>query len=246
MTKLALSLFLLCFFFLTSIVFANTTKGPTYPTRPQNPTIGNGNRGGCNADTTATLTVLNSIYGKTVSTQPVFSWFVPDTQPYPMELYLYEYSEKGKGKEIFEQIPLQSKSGIMNYLFPKEKGSLSIGKKYIWQIAFLCDNKNPIKNVIAEAVFEVINIPISLKIQLNQAKSNRERAELYAKFGFWYDALAEIDDDHKNREFKLNLLEKITQSEIQGANSLQGISKKELEDQAKRLQLVIDVEKQKR
>lgn len=249
-TKLLLSLFLFCSLFMINIVFATSPKGPEKPSSPKNPTIGNGDRtgGGCAAtkETLTVLTVLSQVYGKTVSTRPVFSWFVPDIKSYPMELYLYEYSENGYGKEIFEKIPLESKFGIMNYTFSDEIPSLSVGKKYIWQIALICDKSNPSKDVIAEAVFEVVDIPENLKNQLERAKSNQERAKLYARFGFWYDALAEIENETKNREFQLSLLEKIKQSEIEGANKLQGSSRKDLEDQAQRLQLVIDVEKQKR
>ncbi|NJL79720.1 MAG: DUF928 domain-containing protein [Richelia sp. RM2_1_2] len=244
-TKTLASLVILCSLCLTDIVFANPLKGPKGGSSPRNPTIGNGNRGGCSY-TKETLTVLNSIYGKTVSNRPVLSWFVPDIKSYPMELYLYEYSENGYGKEIFEKIPLESQFGIMNYTFSEKIPSLSVGKKYIWQIALICDKSNPSKDVIAEAVFEVVDIPENLKNQLERAKNNRERAELYAKFGFWYDALAEIENETKNREFQFSLLEKIKQSEIEGANNLQGSSRKDLEDQAQRLQLVIDVEKQKR
>jgi Domain of Unknown Function (DUF928) len=246
MAKILTSLVILCSLFLTNIVFATPLKGPTTTptTRPKKTTIiGNGNRGGCSS-TTETLTVLSSMYGKTVSTRPVLSWFVPDTKSYPMELYLYEYNENAYGKEIFEKIPLESEFGIMNYTFSQEIPSLSVGKKYIWQVALRCDKKYPSKDVIAKAVFEVVDIPISLKIQIERAKDNRERAELYAKFGFWYDALAEIVKDTKNREFQLSLLEKIKQSEIEAANNLQNSNKEVLERQALQLQLVIEAEKQ--
>lgn len=243
--KLLPSLVILSCFFVVNIVFATSPNRPTTGrTRPQNPTIGGGGRGGCNlAKAKETLTILSPIYGRTVSTRPVFSWFVPDTKSYPMELYLYEYDEKGKGEEILAKIPLQSKLGIMNYTFPQEKVALSVGKRYIWQIVLICDNNNQVKDVIAEAVFEVVNIPASLNSQLKSAKTNRERSELYAQFGFWYDAFAEIKNDSINKELKISWLERIKQSEINTASLLQGRDKKDLENQAVRLGLVISAEK---
>ncbi len=245
--KLLPSLVILSCFFVVNIVFAASPNRPmTGRTRPQNPTLGGGGRGGCSlAKAKETLTILSPIYGRTVSTRPVFSWFVPDTKSYPMELYLYEYNEKGKGEEILAQIPLQSKLGIMNYNFPQEKAALSVGKQYIWQIVLICDNNIPAKDVIAEAVFDVVDIPASLNNQLKGAKTNRERSELYAQFGFWYDAFAEVSNDFINTEFKLSLLERIRQYEINTASLLQGRDKKDLEDQAVRLGLVISVEKAK-
>lgn len=262
--KLLPSLVILSCFLIVNIVFATTPKGPTEPTSPLNtisngtrattspkgpprPTrprssTDNGHRGGCSSVKEA-LTILNPIYGKTVSTRPVFSWFVPETESYPMRLYLYEYNGKGKGEEILDKIPLQSKLGIMNYTFPQEKVALSVGKRYIWQIVLRCDTNNRKKNVIAEAIFEVVDIPASLKSQLKQAKTKQERSELYAQFGFWYDALAEISNDSINAEFQLSLLERIKQSEMNSANALGGRNKKDLEEQAAKLGFVINAEK---
>ena len=241
--KLLPSLIILSYIVVVNIVFATPPKGPTERTRPVN-TGSNGHRTACSRTKgKETLTVLSPIYGKTVSTRPVFSWFVPDTESYPMEIYLYEYTEKGKGEEILAEIPLQSKLGIMNYTFPQEKVALSVGKKYIWQIVLMCDKNNPIKDVIAEAVFEVVDIPASLNSQLKRAKTNRERSELYAQFGFWYDAFAEINNGSINTEFSISLLERIRQSEINTASVLQGRDKKDLEEQAVRLELVISAEK---
>lgn len=222
-TKISIKLLSGC---MLTLMFANTVIAaytpPKNPSRPKGPVASGGTRtGACSTASQASLTVLAPIshVGKTVSKQPKFAWFVPDTKLYRMEFTVYEYNSNGKPEEI-KSIKLPSKPGIMNYSIPKNQLNLSVGKRYRWQIALLCDPNNPSKDLSAEAEFEIASIPNNLASQIQQAQNSIQKARIYAKEGFWYDALAETLKSSQNQQFKLTLLEKLSSLEAKAATTL--------------------------
>ncbi|NJO93964.1 MAG: DUF928 domain-containing protein [Hydrococcus sp. RM1_1_31] len=46
--------------------------------------------------------------------------------------------------------------------------------------------------MVSQGTIERVKLPSKLQQRLKLATSKRERAQLYAQFGFWYDALASI------------------------------------------------------
>lgn len=222
-TKLGIKLLSCC---ALTLMFANTAiavyNPPKNPSRPKGPVASGGTRtGACSTASQPSLTALAPIshVGKTVSKQPTFAWFVPDTKSYPMEFSLYEYKSNGKLEEI-ESFELSSKPGIMKYSIPENKLNFSVGKRYRWQIALLCDPNNPSKDLSAEAELEVAPIPNNLASQIQQAQNSIQKARIYAQEGFWYDALAETLKSSQNQQFKLTLLEKLSDLEAKAATTL--------------------------
>ena len=222
-TKIGIKLLSSC---TLTLMLANTVIAaytpPPNPSRPKGPVASGGTRtGACSTASQASLTVLAPIshVGKTVSKQPTFAWFVPDAKSYPMEFTLYEYNSSGKRKEI-TSFDLLSKPGIMKRSISKNQLNLSVGKRYRWQIALLCDPNNPSKDLSAEAEFEIAPIPNNIASQIQQAQNSIQKAQIYAKEGFWYDALAETLKSSKNQQFKLTLLEKLSNLEAKAATTL--------------------------
>ncbi len=242
-----------------TLMLANTVIAaytpPKKPSRPKGPVASGGTRtGACSASKETSLTVLAPIshVGKTVSKQPTFAWFVPDTKSYPMEFTLYEYNSNGKPEEI-KSSKLSSKPGIMKLSIPKNQLNFSVGKRYRWQIALLCDTNSPSKDLSAEAEFEVAPIPNNLASQIAQTTNSIQKARIYANEGFWYDALGETLKSSQNQQFKLALLEKLSDLEANAATNLSENSKEDfdskrfktsLQNQASQLTNIVKAERQ--
>ncbi|BAY81494.1 hypothetical protein NIES267_09710 [Calothrix parasitica NIES-267] len=253
-TKISIKLLSGC---MLTLMFANTVIAaytpPKKPSRPPGPVASGGTRtGACSTTSQASLTALAPIshVGKTASQQPTFAWFVPDSKSYPMEFTLYEYKSNGKPEEI-KSIKFSSKPGIMKLSLAKNQLNLSVGKKYRWQIALLCDPNNPSKDLTAEAELEIAPIPNNLALQIQQAQNSIQKAQIYAREGFWYDGLAETLKSSQNQQFKLTLLEKLSDLEAKAAINLSDNSKEDfdskrfktsLQNQASQLQKIIQIE----
>lgn len=143
-------------------------------------------------DKTLPLVILAPIsyVGQTFSTTPTFVWAYgnPDHN-YQINFRLFEFDEQGNPHNRGKPIIINSKGGIITLPFQSEMSPLELGKKYLWQISV---NNSQQKLIWQRAEIKVVKMPFNLANQitnLNLEKS--EKAELYAKYGFWYDALTE-------------------------------------------------------
>lgn len=192
-------------------------KQPPDQRAPRSSTSTTGSRGGCSGTRELPLTTLapQKHVGQTVSNYPTFAWFVPDSQSFPMEFALYEYGSDGNIKSV-QKIPLTSSQGIMKLSLPKDKLGLTVGKRYLWQVAVLCKPNYPSSDLVATAEIEVVQMPPDLKQTLDATESPLKRADIYAKAGLWYDALGEALESTENSrlgEIASNLLEDLAKLE---------------------------------
>jgi hypothetical protein len=230
-----------------SLLFATTAiaayKPPANPSRPKTATGSNSSRSnGCTGNAKTSLTALAPIayVGQTVSLQPTFAWFVPEAQNRDIEFSLYEYTTNGKSK-LLHRVQQQSTAGIMKVSLPAEKGSLSVGNRYWWQVALLCNPKHPSEDLLVKAEIEVVAAPSDLKNALSSIKEPLKRANLYAEKGFWYDALTETLNNPANNIEGFKLLEELHKSEIEAANKINDPqSQKNVQQQAQRLAIILD------
>lgn len=172
---------------------------------PTTYTDSSGVRGGCKAISARELTILAPVnhVGRTSSPYPTFAWFIPNSQPMPMEFTLYEFDANSQPK-VVKKLSLHTSPGIMKLRRSSQLPSLTVGKRYLWQVEILCNRNRPSRNVVARAEIEVVQMPHTLKTALSDSrKSPRsllpqfpqpdrfDKALLYAKAGMWYDALGE-------------------------------------------------------
>lgn len=171
----------------SNIVFAGY-KPPRGQRSPTTRTTTTGSRGGCETNGEASLKVLapQKHVGQTASTHPTFAWFVPGSKPLPMEFRLYQYNAQGE-PQLQRQFQMQSKYGIMTLALPKNQPGLEVGKRYLWQVAILCDSHQPANNLVAMAEIDVIKMPAQVRFVRN-AHAN---INMLAEAGLWYDALGE-------------------------------------------------------
>jgi Domain of Unknown Function (DUF928) len=193
----------------TSLTLAEY-KPPRKQKPPTTRTITTGSRGSCESQGDANLKLFapQSHVGQTASIRPTFAWFVPDSQPLPMEFKLYKYDSQGHVK-LKQKFSMLSKTGIMTLTLPKNRPSLEIGQRYLWEITILCDGLQPANNVFSMAEIDVIKIPK----QLNSVSLNRQNINSLAEAGLWYDAMGAALKNKDKQSFielikTLSILEK--------------------------------------
>ena len=211
-----------------SLTVTTTAVAKYNPPPDQRPpggyTTSSGSRGVCGVSGGTPLTVLapQRHVGQTTSTHPTFAWFVPDSKPLPMEFILYKYSP-GSAPKLVHKIELRSSPGIMNLTLPEDKPDLTVGQRYLWQVAILCNSNHPSSDLVARAEIEVVQVPPALKRAL-ATKNRLEMADLYAEAGLWYDALREALEPAKDArlgEVASSLLEDLAELEEPKATQIE-------------------------
>jgi hypothetical protein len=151
-----------------------------------------GIRGGCASNTLPLLALApQTKIGQTTQSHPTVHWYVPDEEPVPMVFVLEELDSEGNPEQRW-QASLQSQSGIMSFSFPQSEAALEPGRVYRWQAVLLCNPNSPSTAIIAASEIEMVAVP-ELQSELDTADRS-QRADLYKKYGIWYDALTEADD----------------------------------------------------
>ncbi len=174
-----------------------------YETPPDpggNPT-GTGGTGGrttgpCNTTTLVNLTLLvpQSHFAKTTSEHPTFLWYLSANVSVPVKFTL---SEPKVSKPIFEKQIENLKAGITQLEIPQNVPNLVPGRQYKWAVKLICNPNKPADDLVEDSPFDTVSSTPELKQQLANAKSDQEKAAIYAKAGLWYDALASIWAAHK-------------------------------------------------
>jgi hypothetical protein len=107
-----------------------------------------------------------------------------------MEFRLFELTGNNSLK-LVQKLELKSSPGIMKLSLPQDKPGLTVGQQYLWQVTIFCNPDRPSSAVVARAQIQVVEMPSTLKSILPNTTERPKRVELYAKAGYWYDALGE-------------------------------------------------------
>jgi hypothetical protein len=128
--------------------------------------------------------------------------------------------EPGVTQPIFVQRVAAAKVGTMQVEMPKDLPELATGKKYRWSVSLVRNSKRRSEDVFVQGWIERVPTTAELDKQLASATSVK-RAEIYAKAGLWYDALAAISqasneapNDKSIVEERLSLLEQAGQTAV--------------------------------
>jgi len=96
--------------------------------------------------------------------------------------------------EFESSVPLNQESGILGMPLSNypELPQLEAGKIYLWAFQLVCNNtfSDYTQGWIQVVHAEGEQAPV--KAQLDMAKSDRDRAKIYAQAGLWYDLLATL------------------------------------------------------
>ena len=186
---------LTCYSIAVSIIFASAAvaeyKKPKTTSAPDSrTTTSTATRGGCSNKDNLDLTAIApySHVGQTVSTHPTFVWFVPDSEYFPLEFSLKEYTADSQLNTVYRQ-ELDSKPGIMSLSLPQNLPDLSVGKKYRWKVVMRCTRY---KAVVTMAEIEVVAPTPELSTASSNSDVNR-LVDVYSSNGLWYNALETIN-----------------------------------------------------
>ncbi|AFZ18392.1 DUF928 domain-containing protein [Allocoleopsis franciscana] len=159
---------------------------PPYRGTPRR-TQGAGTRGGDESgEVTLKLLVPDDHTGQTLSGHPTFFWYVSEIPEEPVEFALVE---SGVAQPIFVQQLQLEKAGIIRLKMPKNLPALVPGKEYRWSVSLVSNANRRSSDTVAQSWIKRVAETPALKQQLATAKSDRDRASIYAEAGLWYDAI---------------------------------------------------------
>lgn len=160
---------------------------------PTGPVVSNGTRDSCGETYAIPLTVLapSRHVGQTTTTTPTLAWFVPATTPYRINLSLYIVDED-QSPELVKQLEyVESASGLVTFTVPEDEFQFESGQRYLWEVGLACTPDSLIYDQAFVAELDIREPSPSLIATLAAAQTPREKAEIYARAGYWYDALRE-------------------------------------------------------
>jgi Domain of Unknown Function (DUF928) len=130
----------------------------------------------------------------TTTDRPTFLIYVPQNSAQALEFVLQQ--DDTSDQPLYKTtLKPSTQPGIVSVSFPPNANipSLETGKEYSWSFSIICDAQNRDKDFAVAGVIKRVQPDPSLSMQLQTAQP-RERASLYATFGFWQDTVATLAD----------------------------------------------------
>lgn len=141
--------------------------------------MGGARTGSCTREGSTAFTALAPIshVGQTAAPRPAIAIYVPDGPPLPIDFRLYQSGTVTRPQpQLVYQTELDSQPGIMSVTLPSTEAELTVGQRYYWQAALICDPNHGSEDLIVGADLEVVasTVPESerwydlLQIALNE------------------------------------------------------------------------------
>lgn len=130
---------------------------------------------------------INSL-ALTVAERPTFFVYVPAISAQTAEVILKDENEDNV---YTAKIDLPGKPGIVSISFPANVKPLETGKTYRWYFDLVCNSGKRI--FVDRLMVQRVAPSQALERQLQQAKE-RDRPNVYAQNGLWYDTLMALAD----------------------------------------------------
>jgi len=124
-------------------------------------------------------------FGLTIAPNPKFFAYIPQTKAIAVEVTLENPQGKGIARKRLE---LKTSPSIVAVQF--DQISLEVDKDYKWLISLVCEDGDP-EDLFAEGIIRRIKPESSMLAKLEKATAI-DKVYMYAKFGIWYEAIAEL------------------------------------------------------
>ena len=151
-------------------------------------------------------------FGLTVSANPTFFAYIPKTSAIAVEFTLENQQGKGIARKT---VALTTTPSIVNVQF--DKNPLEVGKDYKWLVSVICETGDP-EDIFSEGIIRRI-IPESTLLSKLEKATVIERVSLYAKFGIWHEAIADLANlllaQPNSTELKTSWLNLLTSSSLE-------------------------------
>lgn len=195
--------FYLCSLMVSSLVFPLPSFAADTPSNPPAPTtavpeykpvvsgaptrrVGGGTRG--NATAPLMIAVLTPEQaGKTLNPSPKLYWAIYSKQSQKITLSL---NDPNKPEAVLEKVLPAVKEGIHSFDLAAEGIKLSKDVEYEWSVTVM-NADGSLSNSYSSGSIIYVNKPASLE---NELKGKDAPAFVYAKQGFWYDALQSLSE----------------------------------------------------
>lgn len=164
-------------------------RPPAGQEKPQT-TVSGGTRGICSLDQTLptpSLTVLlpQDKLGLTTRQHPEFFVYIPQTEATEAEFLLIDPNGE---YEYRARYTVPQTGGVVKIELPDSEIPLEAGKDYEWMFAIVCDPDSRDKDIVDGGIVKLTELSSTQTRQLQQADSLK-RAQLYAEYGIWHDAV---------------------------------------------------------
>lgn len=136
--------------------------------------------------------------GLTTQARPTFWISLPPSRAKTLEFSLFDRQRKG----IYQtQIAIENKSGLVKITLPETAPALSLNQSYNWTVALVCNPKRRTEDWVVGGWIQRQAPTVQLQQKLNLTITDLDRAKLYARSQFWYDAISVlIDSDQPSSE----------------------------------------------
>jgi hypothetical protein len=131
---------------------------------------------------------------------PTLSWFVADGRPYQFEVFLFKAEADGTLEQVYRyssheevEVATDMSGRLVRRSLPWTESALEAGQRYFWEVSFDFDPATPQYDQSFVAQMDVVEPSGDLTVALANAESGAERSAIYAKAGYWYDALREAE-----------------------------------------------------
>lgn len=173
-----------------------------------------GSRGCPSDEIPLTLLAPKTYIGYTTSLRPTFVGFGSTARK--IRFRIFEFDSNNTPQQIGNSVEQEINPGVFQILLPENQPELTVGKKYLWQVAIDCANSTDTK-LVERAEFIVVEKPSVLKNKLTTTANDQQKANIYAKADLWYEALAEALKSVKTGKLGqvgLNLVKDLAKSEF--------------------------------
>lgn len=185
------------------------------------------NQGKCPQDSAITSPYLTAVIpsqNKALTTQarPTLLVYLPDTSASKAFFSISEISSNQKNPDNHYQtfLPIENKSGIVQFTLPQDAPELELDKTYKWSFVIICNSRLKPDSPGVEGLIERVSINNNFDQQLKTA-SSLEKAVLYGQGGLWYDSVASFTDAYHADPHNLNpLWQDLLSSEVVGLEEL--------------------------
>ena len=139
-----------------------------------------GSRGNCN-NQVLHLLIPEDHTPNTIAAHPSFFFYSE------FKRVNFVLSAPGRSEPLYEREMMINTPRVVRVEIPETALPLEVGQEYVWTVVATCPSAG---EIYARASLRRVELTSELEKALSAAKSNDDRARIFAEQGLWHDALA--------------------------------------------------------
>lgn len=135
--------------------------------------------------------IPENLVGLTTAQFPTWFFYIPETSAKEAEFTLRDENND----QIYKiNLKINNQPGVVYLTIPNNSTSspLVVGNNYRWNLALKCNPQDESKDKTVGGFIQRIEPSADLVAKLRNAKTMRDRINVYAQAGIWYDAIATL------------------------------------------------------